>query len=263
MNLKKTTLVISCLSALTAGSAFADANTTYIRNGNIYTNEGAWFVEAGGAKSSEFYDGQDKTAGFLLNGGYHGEDFNIDAAGINYRFYSTQSQIFQLSTFVAPGGLGYSADDASSLKGMDKRKMSLDLGLNLDVVLGDGTISTSIRRDVTGASKGLQSSLAYYHPFAMGSVDLVPFVGLSYADSKYVDYYYGVKASEKTASRAAYSGKGGAAYHLGYKLVFPINENINISQTTKYTRLGSNISDSPIVKSSNQWVTSLSVSYHF
>jgi len=72
-----------------------------------------------------------------------------------------------------------------------------------------------------------------------------------------------VKASEATATRKAYSGEGDFAVNVGYKLVVPVTTNIDITQSTAYTRLGSKISDSPIVDSANQWLIGATVAYHF
>ncbi|ELR63838.1 Outer membrane protein OmpV [Photobacterium marinum] len=257
--MKKLALIITA-SLL---STHALAGETYIRNGNIYTHEGAGFVEAGVVTGSELYKGQDKTTGALLNGGYHGEDFNADLSGINYRFFGDNNDQVNISAYFTAGGTGYEADDATSLKGMDKRKMSGDLGLNADIHLGSGTISTYLQHDVTGAYKGFIGGAKYFHVMDLGYGDFVPFAGVSFLSKDFVNYYYGVKASEATKTRKAYSGKNDFAFNVGYKFVMPVTKNIDITQTTAYTRLGSKVSDSPIVDSANQWMVGATVAYHF
>ncbi|OLQ77747.1 hypothetical protein BIT28_05285 [Photobacterium proteolyticum] len=257
--MKKLALFIA--ASLLSSQAFA--GDTYIRNGNIYTNEGAGFVEAGVVTGSELYKGQDKTTAVVLNGGYHGEDFNIDLGGINYRFIGTDNDLVNMSAYFTAGGTGYDADDADVLKGMKDRKMSGDLGLNADFHLGLGTVSTFLQHDVTGAYKGFIGGAKYFHVMNLGVADFVPFAGVSYLSKDFVDYYYGVKASEATSTRKAYKGDSDFAFNVGYKLVVPVTDSIDITQSTAYTRLGSKISDSPIVDSANQWVVGATVAYHF
>ncbi|MDF5415546.1 MipA/OmpV family protein, partial [Vibrio parahaemolyticus] len=52
--MKKTLIALLTLTA--AGSAFA--GDTYIRNCNIYNNEGCWNVEAGVAQGSDLFKDQ-------------------------------------------------------------------------------------------------------------------------------------------------------------------------------------------------------------
>ncbi|TXY07391.1 outer membrane protein OmpV [Vibrio mimicus] len=248
-------------TSLIAGHAFAAQ--TYIRNGNIYTHEGQWVVEAGGFGSSDLLKDQDKSYGALLNFGYHGEDFNADLAGINYRFFGQTGDILNLSTYLTGSGLSYDQDSAKSVKGMDKRNATVDLGVNADIALGDGTVSTYFQHDIFNEHKGDKTGVNYFHIVELGSVDFVPFAGISYQNSDYNNYYFGVKDKETTAQRKAYRAGGDFSYNLGYKLVYPINDRWEVTQTSTYTRLGSDIAHSPIVESANQWLVGATVAYHF
>ncbi|ENM5766305.1 MipA/OmpV family protein [Vibrio mimicus] len=248
-------------TSLIAGHAFAAQ--TYIRNGNIYTHEGQWVVEAGGFGSSDLLKDQDKSYGALLNFGYHGEDFNADLAGINYRFFGQTGDILNLSTYLTGSGLSYDQDSAKSVKGMDKRNATVDLGVNADIALGDGTVSTYFQHDIFNEHKGYKTGVNYFHIVELGSVDFVPFAGVSYQNSNYNNYYFGVKDKEATAQRKAYRAGGDFSYNLGYKLVYPINDRWEVTQTSTYTRLGSDIAHSPIVESANQWLVGATVAYHF
>ncbi|ENM5788680.1 MipA/OmpV family protein [Vibrio mimicus] len=248
-------------TSLIAGHAFAAQ--TYIRNGNIYTHEGQWVVEAGGFGSSDLLKDQDKSYGALLNFGYHGEDFNADLAGINYRFFGQTGDILNLNTYLTGSGLSYDQDSAKSVKGMDKRNATVDLGVNADIALGDGTVSTYFQHDIFNEHKGYKTGVNYFHIVELGSVDFVPFAGVSYQNSDYNNYYFGVKDKEATAQRKAYRAGGDFSYNLGYKLVYPINDRWEVTQTSTYTRLGSDIAHSPIVESANQWLVGATVAYHF
>ena len=257
--MKKLCLIISV--TLMSSHAMAE-NNTYIRNGNIYSHQGQFFAGAGVATGSEFYKDQDHKTGVYLNGGYHGEDFNIDLGGINYRFFGDNDSLVNFSAFLVANP-GFDSDDADILTGMKDRKISGDLGLNADIHLGQGTLSTKFQHDVTGVYKGYQADITYYHPMDLGFASLVPYAGVHYFSKDYVNYYTGVSSSEVTPQRSAYQGSGSLAYNVGYAMVIPVTKHLDITQATGYSHLASNMADSPLVDSSNQWVTTLGVSYSF
>ncbi|MDX1280082.1 outer membrane protein OmpV [Shewanella colwelliana] len=254
-------LCFAITAILISSHAVAEGNT-YIRNGNIYSHQGQYFAGAGAATGSELYKGQDHKTAVYLNGGYHGEDFNADLAGINYRFMGDNNSTLNFSAFVV-ANQGLEASDADILTGMKNRKTSGDLGLNADIRVGQGTFSTKFQHDVTGVYDGYQADVTYYHPMHLGFADLVPYAGVHYFSKDYVDYYAGVSKSDATAKRPEYKGSGSLAYKVGYSLVVPITEHLDITQATAYSHLSPDIADSPLINSSNQWVTTLGVSYSF
>ncbi|UPQ89123.1 outer membrane protein OmpV [Vibrio sinaloensis] len=260
--MKKLTFTL-CSLALATASAASSASDTYILNGNIYTKQNSWIVEAGVAGSSDLVKDQKDNVGPLLNVGYQGEDFNVAVSGINYRFLGNDSDRVNMSAYLSSSGLAFDKDSSDYLKGMSKRKMSVDLGLNADFKTAQGTLSTYFQHDVSGAYKGYNASIRYFHPMSLGTMDFVPFTGLSYLNEDYVDYYFGVKKKEATAKRKAYKGSGDFSYHVGYKLILPLSEQWELTQTTSFQRLGKKIADSPIVDDANQWMLGATVAYHF
>ncbi|MBW0295315.1 MipA/OmpV family protein [Shewanella xiamenensis] len=257
--MKKLCFVIT--SVLMSSHAFAESNT-YIRNGNVYSHQNQFFAGVGVATGSKFYKGQDHQTGILLNGGYHGEDFNVDLSGINYRFLGTNDSAINFSIF-AVANPGFDADHADILAGMKDRKFSGDVGLNADIHLGVGTLSTKFQHDVTNVYNGFQADITYYHPINLGFGDLVPYAGVHYFSKDFANYYTGVNSSEATAQRPAYQADGTFAYKLGYSLVIPITKHLDITQATGYSYLGTNMADSPLIDSRNQWAATLGVSYSF
>lgn len=258
--MKQLTILISTLVAATAVHAAGD---TYIRNGNIYTKENSWIAELGAAGASDLFKDQKHNAALLGNFGYQGEDFNATLQSINYRFLGNTGDMFNMSGYIGTSGLTYDQDTSDFLKGMDKRKASLDLGINADFALSQGTISTYFQQDVTDTYDGYLAGVTYFLPMSVGRMDLVPFAGLTYQSKDYVDYYFGVKNKEATQTRKAYKGDADISYNLGYKLIMPISDRWELTQTTAYTHLGDKISDSPIVDSANQWVVGATAAYRF
>ncbi|OBT16803.1 hypothetical protein A9264_11075 [Vibrio sp. UCD-FRSSP16_10] len=258
--MKKLCLVAAAL--LLSQSALADAGNTYIRNGNVYSHQGQAFVGGGLVTASKFYKGQKHQVSAYLNGGYHGEDFNADLTGVNYRFLGNNDDVLNMGVYAVLNP-GFDADDATILKGMKDRNPSGDLGLSADVHLGQGTLSGKFQQDVTGAYEGFQSDITYYHPMNLGFADLVPFAGVHYYSEDFVNYYGGVSQSDATAGRPAYKADGAFAYKVGYNLIIPVTDHLDITQATGYSYLSKDLADSPLIDSQNQWATTLGVNYAF
>lgn len=258
--LNKVTLITLSLLATSA----ANASGTYIRNGNVYTHEGDWIVEAGYAFTSELYKEQKHVDTLLLNFGYHGDNFNADFGSLNYRFFGQTGDMINVNAYLGSSGLAYDSDSAGILKGMDKRKLGVDAGLNADIFLNrDGAFSVFYQHDISNASKGFQAGVKYTQVVKLGNVDFVPFAGVSYQSADFANYYFGVKTNEVAAQRKSYDVSGDFSYTLGYKLVVPLSKRWDVTQTSAYTRLGSEIANSPLVDSANQWFTGATISFHF
>ncbi|WP_428772244.1 MipA/OmpV family protein [Vibrio sp.] len=253
----------------------AVAGDTYIRNGQIYNNEGGWIAEFGASYASDLYKQEKSTYKFgfgsknrfgpVLNAGYHGEDFNFDLrGGVNYRFFGETGDAVNLSAYVGSSGIYRDKDLADSLKGTDKRYPSLDLGLNMDLqVAPQGTLSSYIQHDVSGQYKSYVAGMRYYQIINIGKVDFVPFAGIRYNSAKFNNHYFGINKKEATKTRPLYEAKAGFNYELGYKLVVPLSENWSVSQKTTFTRLSKQIANSPVVEGRNQWMASVLASYRF
>ncbi|MCV5951029.1 hypothetical protein OFN94_40110, partial [Escherichia coli] len=74
------------------------------------------------------------------NGGYHGDDFNADLSGINYRFFGNTNELINMSAYLVGSGVMRDGDTAKSLKGTDKRRFAVDLGLNADFTLDQNNV---------------------------------------------------------------------------------------------------------------------------
>lgn len=255
------TWVLAAAATLLSGTTIAAE--TYIRNGNVYSHEGKWNAEAGVATTSDLFKGQKHSVVPLLNFGYHGDDFNADLNEINYRFIGSNSDFINMNAFVETSGMHYESDDAKILKGMNDRDVGLDFGLNIDLDFGDDVVSAFFQHDVTGKSKGFKTGLKYTAIVELDQWVFVPFASVDFKSEDFVDYYFGVTQSEVAANRKAYKADGAFSYNLGYKLVMPLTDNLELTQTSAFTRLGSDIADSPLVDSANQWVVGASVAYYF
>jgi MipA family protein len=154
---------------------------------------------------------------------------------------------------------GYEASDSAFLAGMAERKSSFWLGAKADWRMPEVQFSAEWLADASGHSKGQQLKLVAEKAMQVGVVGVVPRVGLVWQDRKYVDYHFGVSASEALAGRPAYAGKAALSTELGVRLLHRLAPQQSVFLDLSATALGSSIKDSPLVDRS--WVSALRVGY--
>jgi outer membrane protein len=147
---------------------------------------------------------------------------------------------------------GYKAKDAPILAGMAERKGGFWAGAKVEWENDFVTVSAEFAADVSGHSKGRSFSLGLEKELHLGQhTMLIPYVTAQRLDKKYVDYYYGVRAAEATAGRAAYAGKAGMNVDVGLRAVYQFDPRHSLLLDVGVTRLASHIKKSPIVGRSN------------
>ena len=160
-------------------------------------------------------------------------------------------------------GIGYKADDAPILAGMDERKGGFWAG-------GTATWTTPLVRataewtaDASGHSKGQKAMLQLDRRFSVGPLGITPRVQAQWLDKKYVDYYFGVKASEAQPNRPQYTGKAATALELGLRLDYPLQPKQTIFLDISSTQLPDEIKRSPIVGRSSLSRATIGYLYRF
>ncbi|MBL0726431.1 MipA/OmpV family protein [Piscinibacter sp. HJYY11] len=147
---------------------------------------------------------------------------------------------------------GYKAKDAPILAGMAERKGGFWAGGKVEWENELINVSAEFAADVSGHSKGRRFSLGLEKELHLGQhTMLIPYVTAHRLDKKYVDYYYGVRATEATAGRAAYAGKGGLNVDVGLRTMYQFDARHSVLLDVGVTRLAKHIRTSPIVGRSN------------
>jgi len=178
--------------------------------------------------------------------GYRGEDLKIFGPYASYDIADFDKLSFSIK--LAPRFAGFDEGDSSVFKGMDTRKSSLDAGIGVEYKFNNVRVDYSMMFDILGNYKGYESSSNVSYVWRLGAFFIEPSIGLKYQDSDMVNYYYGVRAHEVSATRGAYSP--------GYA----VNSIVGISAATNsilngLTRIGltktwygNAITDSPLVE---------------
>jgi outer membrane scaffolding protein for murein synthesis (MipA/OmpV family) len=158
---------------------------------------------------------------------------------------------------------GYKASDSSVLKGMVERKSGLWVGPGAAWHNGFIDLTATYLLDASGESKGTRATLSAEHSFGFGNVELVPIVSITELDHKYVDYYYGVRPTEATSTRFAYSGKRTTNLDGALRVRYLFAERHLLFVQVGLTRLGSAVKDSPLVDRSSEPHALLGYIYRF
>lgn len=162
------------------------------------------------------------------------------------------------------GGGGYEASDSLALAGMAERKSGVWAGAKVEWENDLADVKLELLGDASGKSKGQRVFLGLERKWMVSpSLMLMPQVGVEWVDKKYVDYYYGVRAGEATAGRAAYVGKATVNPEISLAGIYRFDKQQSLMLNVGVTFLGKEIKDSPIVDRSTENRVMLGYTYHF
>lgn len=148
-------------------------------------------------------------------------------------------------------GEGYKGSDSVFLNGMGDRKGALYLGAAAIWRGPYARVSLEALRAM-GSSKGTRVKLNVEHAFRFDRrFELTPHLGAEVVDSKYVDYYFGVKAAEATLFRPQFAGRRTTLIEGGVRLGYVIDRNQRLLMDVTDTHWGSGITSSPLVQRSS------------
>ncbi|RLM24475.1 hypothetical protein BIY29_08715 [Brenneria alni] len=141
-------------------------------------------------------------------------------------------------------GEGYKGSDSSALRGMEKRKRAFWYGPSVAWNTGFGTLTGEF---LTAGSKGQKAKIHFGKDINYSRWSVTPYVSAQWRSHKNVDYYYGVRESETRAGRTAYDGESTYKFSLGSRFDYRLTEHQKLGVDISLTRLGSGITDSPLV----------------
>lgn len=168
-----------------------------------------------------------------------------------------------LSVTVEPNPQGYSNDDSNTLKGMSDRDSSVNGGINLSAKNELGYADVSYVYDLFSNHKGKYARAQVGTTFVKDKWSFDPSLLLSWYDSDFSNYYYGVKQSEVTATRSFYSAKSSLNYGAQLYIMYDIKPNWHFLLNGRLDILDSEIKDSPIVHDSAIYSGTMSLLYSF
>lgn len=140
-------------------------------------------------------------------------------------------------------------DDSPYLAGMEERRPSADVGLELAWNRDRLQVSLKGYADALNRSGGFEAELeaTWRQRLADGKVFLAPSVGVVWQDSDLVDYYVGVRPNEALPSRPEFRGSSALNLTLGLTAGVRLSPRWSAILTVSAERLANEIGDSPVV----------------
>jgi outer membrane protein len=187
--------------------------------------------------------------------GYKGRKLSVFGPFVSYEL--TDFNRFRLSVKLSPRFQGFDESDSAIFKGMEKRKSSLDAGIDLNYEENDWKIGLNSMFDTLGRSKGYEVKSTFGRVFRYGPIFFEPSVSFSYLDKKHVDYYYGVSISEINQDRIAYNGNSALNKNIGLSISTPVLFGGFTRLSIEHTWYDETITNSPLVKKDTSFNTLL------
>lgn len=157
-------------------------------------------------------------------------------------------------------GDGYKGSDAPILSDMQTRKGALWLGPSVAWQTAFGRLSVDY---LLAGNKGQKAEIELSKDFNYGHFSVEPHIAAAWLSGSNVDYYYGVKQDEARPGREAYTATASYNLSAGTRFGYRFTEHQSISFDLGVTRLGSGITDSPLVSETWQPEAKLAYLYHF
>jgi outer membrane protein len=161
-------------------------------------------------------------------------------------------------------GSGYRGSDAPILNGMAKRKDGILAGPSAKWSNPFADVSAVWLRDASGASKGQQFRFGLERSFHVGEHFMfTPSATAIWLDSKYANYYYGVRNAEARADRPTYAVDSTLNMELSLRTDWLVDEHQAVFMSLGYTALGSEIKDSPLTDRAGETRVFMGYLYRF
>ena len=136
----------------------------------------------------------------------------------------------------------------ASLAGMAMRDSSVDVGVSYSIRQPWGQLKAELLHDVNSTHQGTEARLGYAKDWHSGAWTWRPSVSLAWRNANLNNYYYGVRANEATATRAAYEPGAGLEARVGLQTTYALSRHWSLLSGVSATVLSRNVSKSPIVQ---------------
>lgn len=249
-------LAVALLSAALLQSAWSDEP-----EGPPGADGRHWAIGLGGGIATQPYAGIDRKTQALPLLLFENQYVRVMGPGVDLRL--PDAGPVSLSLRARYSEEGYAEDDAPNLAGMASRHGGVWLGASARWRSDIAHVFTDVASDASGHSKGLQARVGVDQTFRLGRFSLTPGIAAVWFDRKYVDYYFGVASAEALATRPRYDGRATVNTELSLRTRYMLSPQSAVTFDIGATRLGSGITDSPLVDRSTTTKVGVGYLYRF
>jgi len=184
--------------------------------------------------------------------------------GIYFLGEKKKNYAWGFSLTAQPRTLGYKASDSTYLTGMDERKSTLEGGLAFSASYNNSQyIEIMLLADMLHTYNAYVTRVEIGDEYKAGKFTFYPSIVLLYQPRKFIDYYYGVKSSEATATRPAYNPGSGLEYGAQTYIKYPFTKKLSALINLRYDVLANSAQNSPLTDKSYIYSGLASLIYTF
>ncbi len=177
---------------------------------------------------------------------YDGKQLFLDANRVGVKLLDEPTQRFDLLIERRLEGFPLTQAPAS-LTGMAMRDASVDVGVSYSMRQPWGQLKAEVVHDSNSTHQGTETRLGYSKEWRSGALTWRPSLSVAWRSAKLNDYYYGVRAGEATATRAAYEPGAGLEARVGLHATYEVSRHWSLLTGVSATVLGNGVKNSPIV----------------
>jgi outer membrane protein len=174
----------------------------------------------------------------------------INALQAGVWLFDSDDKAFRFGLAIEPR-FGWEAKEGTRVAGMERREFSFEAGPNLQLRTPVGVVNANWYQDISGASSGQTAQLQFIRPLTRlqggGALRLNGVAGAQWFAAKTNDYYFGVRPSEATALRPAYTAGATVNLQLGVNGLYLLGRGSLLFGAIG-NWLGNAAADSPIVE---------------
>lgn len=255
---------------------------------DLYVDPGEWNVSLSfgfGKRSNPLIGGDGLTLLIIPDISYYAEQFYFDNGDLGYTFSEKNNYSFSTLMrfnyeksyfsklhpanilFPTENSLYINAQDIRDFPTIDnigRRDYAIDAGFQFNYYFSNqSNIRVQLLTDISNVYKGSNSLIEYSDYFSYQNLNISTTFGLTWKSDSLVDYYYGLTESDNVQPVFYYKGKSSIQPYLKLSAIYPINNKWKIVSKIQYIKLGSSISNSPIVQKTKATLFYLGVAYGF
>ncbi|WP_354624612.1 MipA/OmpV family protein [Psychromonas sp. MME2] len=222
-------------------------------------------IGAGAAFKNTAYRNYDDNAQVMPLISFDYEWFYAQAGEFGFKPYDDGTN--RIGTFISMGQEEWQRSDNNndSFKGFENKDRAINIGVSYRHKATWGVISASIYTDVNDTYGGKGGTLGYAYPWVINQkFAVVPSVKVKFMDSDYANYYYGIsnKDAQKTGINSYDTGSA-TNIEVGVMSSYLIADHWKLYAGVNYTKLDSDIKDSPLLSDDKETVAIIGAAYKF
>ncbi|WP_240651682.1 MipA/OmpV family protein [Serratia microhaemolytica] len=195
---------------------------------------------------------------------YVSDDFHFHTLLVGYNLWRTQQNQLSVIALYSPLNFKPQESDDQRMKLLDRRRSTVMAGFSYAHHAAWGSLRSTLTVDTLRQSTGWVGDIAYIRRYQSGAWMVVPGIGVNWNSANQNQYYFGVAHHEARRSGfAAYKPSDSWSPYAEVMINYRINANWAAFFTGRYTRLASEIKNSPMVDHTFSGMLWTGITYHF